>query len=81
MLLTKCCAFSCCLPPRAPLLARSPVPGRSAGRSHLQQHEVGESAQVSQVTDGRSGAARSRRAPTEGLCYCGFFRMRPCRKS
>lgn len=49
MLLTKCCAFNCCLPPRAPLLARSRVPGRSAGRSHLQQHEVGESAQVSQA--------------------------------
>lgn len=34
-------------PPRAPLLARSRVPGRGAGRSHLQQHEVGGSAQVS----------------------------------
>lgn len=28
-----------------------------------------------------SGAARSRRAPKAGLCYCGFFRMRPCLKS
>lgn len=32
---------------------------------------------------GRSGAAHSRscRAPRAGLCYCGFFRMRPCLKS
>lgn len=48
-LLMKCCAFNCCLPPRAPLLAHSRVPGWSAGRSHLQQHEVEENAQVSQA--------------------------------
>lgn len=64
--LTKCCAFGCCLPPRGSAPRTLPSP-------RMERWALPPAA--------ARGGWECTGCPKTGLCYCGFFRMRPCLKS
>lgn len=85
MLLMKCCAFNCCLPPQGSAPAHAfQSEERALGALVCKQHKVSRR-ECTDVPDRQpavgSPAAHPHRGLTEEWCYCGFFKMRPCLKS
>lgn len=86
MLLTKCCAFNCCLPPQGSAPARAvQSEERALGALLCKQHEVSRHERTHvpgcQPAVGSLVLLTPHCGPAAGLHYCGFFRMRPCLKS